>query len=997
MHSLLNRFFELALSEVHRYEGTINQFLGDGFMGLYGAPVSHEDHARRAVLSAIGLQQKLKEMSLGALYGVECSFRIGINSGLVVVGSIGDNLRMDYSAIGDTTNLASRLQTQSEPGEILVSETTARLVEGYIRLETLEPVKVKGKTESVAIFKVLGTLPRRSPIVSRSERTLRQFVGRERELATLEELYSQVESGNGQIVGIVAEAGQGKSRLLYEFRQRLLDKSVTYLEGRCLSYGGSIPYHSIIDVLRHNCGIGENDSPETIAEKIQLSLQEVGMNAEESAPYLLQVLGLKEGTEPIAMLTTETVRTRTFETLRQMSLNGSQLRPIIFEVEDLHWCDNTSEAYLSELAESLPGTSIMLLTTYRPGYQPLWLGKSYATQISLHSLVPQDALTIVHATTQDQVLPDHLAQTIVEKADGNPFFLEELTRAVIEVGEQQTDVVPDTVQGVLNARIDRLPETHKHVLQTASVLGREFSSRLLESIWEGSGSLDEILAELKRLEFLYERTGTEESLYVFKHALTQDVAYESLLTTRRQVLHAAAGEVLESLYEDRLEDAYDHLAYHYAKTDNTSKAVEYLTLVAKKAAGGHAHAEAFTTLEQALVHAEQLPVGRDYHVLELAIRQGEALFMMGHRKKLLTLLLGYQERLERLQDASLAGRYYLCLGRVYAFQGSRRDAVASLQRALRESQCSQDKLIMGQAYYTLGSEDYFSGRLLQAVEHNHQGIEVLESIEPSPELAQAYFNLAISYYFMGDFGRALEFGVQSETLSKVAGSRFTQATAIIGWSHVARGDWEEGVNTGQQALRESPQAFNTAFALGILGYAHLEKGELAEATSILEQAVEQATQYRSKQIQSLFRTYLGQAYLATGQIENAFDLAHQGLELAEEVENLWGSGLAQRAIGRIAHTRGDFAESITRLQEAHKTFLSIQARYELARTHLDLASLSYTQNDRDTTTTHLRTAYAWFQKLQVPKWAERTEQLAQEYGVTLIEVELEEDLPEGSS
>jgi len=349
MHTLLHRFFELALNEVHRYEGTINQFLGDGLMALFGAPLAHEDHARRAILAALALQRTLQGADLGKSYGEACQFRMGLNSGLVVVGSIGDNLRMDYSAIGDTTNLASRLQDHAAPGDILISESTSRLVQGAVRLEALPPVQVKGKTEPVSIYKVVGTLPRRSPIVSRSERTLSQFVGRERELATLEAVFAQMEAGQGQVVGIVAEAGGGKSRLLYEFRQGLQDKRVTYLEGRCLSYGSTIPYHPLIDVLRHNCGISETESPEAISEKVHSALQEVGMDAEESAPYLLQLLGVQRGTECLAPLTPEAIRTRTFYTLTQMSLQGSQRRPLVFEIEDLHWVDKTSEEYLASL------------------------------------------------------------------------------------------------------------------------------------------------------------------------------------------------------------------------------------------------------------------------------------------------------------------------------------------------------------------------------------------------------------------------------------------------------------------------------------------------------------------------------------------------------------------------------------------------------------------------------------------------------------------------
>ena len=399
MHTLLNRFFEAALNEVHRYEGTINQFLGDGFMALFGAPLAHEDHARRAVLAALALQRTLQEAHLGKPYGVACPFRMGLNSGLVVVGSIGDNLRMDYSAIGDTTNLAARLQQGAEPDTIWVSESTSRLVQGSVRLEALAPVEVKGKTEPVTPYKVIGTLPRRSSIVSRGERTLSPFVGREREVATLEALLTQVEAGQGQVVGIVAEAGGGKSRLLYEFRQRLQDQRVTYLEGRCLSYGSSIPYHPIIDLIRNNCGLTETESPETILDKVRFALHEVDMDAEDSAPYLLQLLGVKEGTESMAVFTPEAIRVRTFDTLKQMSLNGSQQRPLIIEIEDVHWIDHTSQDYLASFVESLPGAAVLLLTTYRPGYRPPWLEKSYATQVSLHHLPPQHAVTVVHSTS----------------------------------------------------------------------------------------------------------------------------------------------------------------------------------------------------------------------------------------------------------------------------------------------------------------------------------------------------------------------------------------------------------------------------------------------------------------------------------------------------------------------------------------------------------------------------------------------------------------------
>jgi class 3 adenylate cyclase len=674
MHTLLNQFFALLLEEVHCFEGTANQFLGDGAMCLFGAPIAHEDHARRAVLAALGIQRRVQAWrpEMAKQYEVDFAVRMGLNSGLVVVGSIGDNLRMDYSAIGDTTNVSARLQAIAAPGTILVTDATARLVQGTIRLEPLPPVTVKGKEEPVGVFNVIGPLPQRSPISSRGDRTLSTFVGRERELATLDELLIQVENGQGQVVGIVAEAGQGKSRLLYEFRERLEGKPVTYLDGRCLSYGQASPYHPITNIVRHHCGIVETDRPETISAKVHTVLQEVGMDPEQSAPYLLQLLGVPEGTEAIAMLTPEAVRMRTFATLRQMSVSGAQQHPLIVEVEDLHWVDQTSEAYLMFLVENLAGAKILLLTSYRPGYQPPWLDKSYATQLSLQHLAPQEALTIVHSTDPGGVLTDHLAQMIIKKAEGNPFFLEELTRTVAESGESTVEMaVPDTIQGVLSARIDRLPESDKQLLQTASVLGREFSLPLLQAIWEIEVDVKLVLQELRRQEFLFERSGDDEPLYVFKHALTQDVAYESLLNARRQDLHRTAGRALEQLYADRLEEVYYPLAYHYVKANEAEKAVAYLDILIDKAMQAYAYAEAVMMSQQALVQAEQLIDERDQTVIALAIRQAESLFWLGRRQESIDLLLSHQPRLEGLQNPQLAGQYYLWLGYIYCFQGER--------------------------------------------------------------------------------------------------------------------------------------------------------------------------------------------------------------------------------------------------------------------------------------------------------------------------------------
>jgi class 3 adenylate cyclase/tetratricopeptide (TPR) repeat protein len=994
MHTLLNRFFALSLDEVHRYEGTINQFLGDGFMALFGAPIAHEDHARRGVLAALALQHTLKEADCGKSYSVPCTFRMGLDSGFVVVGSIGDNLRMDYSAIGDTTNLAFRLQQQCEPGEILVSASTCRLVQDYVRLEALQPVDVKGKAALVQPYKVLGVRPRRSPIVSRGERTPSRFVGRERELAVLDELLKQAESGQGQVVGIVAEAGGGKSRLVYEFRQRLDEQRVTYLEGHSLSYGSGIPYHSIRDLVRHHCDIIETDSPEAISEKVRGTLQDVGMDAEVSAPYLLQLLGIKEGTESLAMLTPEAIKTRTFDTLKQMSLKASQQHPLICEIEDLHWLDRTSEDYLASLVESLAGASILLLTTYRPGYRPPWIDKSYATQIPLHSLTPQDALTIVHSTSQQTALSERLARAIVEKAEGNPFFLEELTRAVLERADSETDIdVPDTIQGVLMARIDRLPEGPKRLLQTASVLGREFSPRLLATIWEGSESLEPLLVELKRLEFHYERSGAEEPVYVFKHALMQEVAYESLLTPRRRHLHAATGQALESLYAGHLEDVYDHLAYHYARTTEEAKAVDYLTRFADKAARAHAHAEAVTALQEALAHAERFStIDRDQRCIELVLHLAPSLYFLGRFAETRELLEQHRERLESLQEPRLAGPYYFWLGHSYDRLGHHQQTVQNVQQALEEATRCGDNATMGKTYYLLAMGAFRAGQFPQGIAHGRQAIALLDGTEERWWLGQTHWVMGLNYGSMGDFAQALEAEKRTQAIGEVIGDLRLQnyAACFSGWWLALRGDGEAAIEAAQRCLHNVPDPLTTANACIALGLAYIAKGDATQAITPLEQAVQHYVQFRHRHGQALAMILLSEAWLIQGDLERARDLAQRGLTMARDIM-IWDEiGKALGVLGRVAQESGNFLAAEGYLRESLQTFVSIQAKFELARTHLALAALAHAQGNQTTTPDHLSKAYAWFIKLQVPKWAERTAQLSREYGATLQEVALEE-------
>jgi class 3 adenylate cyclase/tetratricopeptide (TPR) repeat protein len=993
MHALLDRFFDLALDEIHRYEGTVNQFLGDGFMAIFGAPLAHEDHARRAALAALGIQRTLQERatSFGLPPGYELSLRMGMNTGLVVVGKIGDNLRMDYTAVGDTTNLASRLQSLAEPGAILVGESTSRHVRGYVRLESLGALAVKGKADPVPAYKVLGVGSRRSPLEDLEQRPLGQFVGRERELAELHELLSRAERGEGRAVGIVGEPGVGKSRLLYQFAHRLAGDRVTYVEGRCVSYGGNTPYLPVLDLLRNNCQITDTDPPEVVADKVRATLGEVGIDPQESAPYLLRLLGLKDEAERLDVLTAEAVRARTFEILRQMCLAGSRRQPLVLAVEDVHWIDKISEAYFTSLAERLDGTSILLVTTYRHGYQPPWIEKPCATQLALRPLSPADGLVIMQSVVQQHRLPDTVATRILERAEGNPFFVEELTRAVLEqIQQPERFELPDTIQAVLMARIDRLSEGSKRMLQTASVLGRECASRLLEAIWEGPGGLEPHLQELMRLGFLYERTGGTDRVFVFMHALTQEVAYASLLTSYRQTLHAAAGRALEALYAERLEEVYDRLAYHYGRTDEAAKAVEYLTRSAEKALRVHAAAEAAMALQEALTHAERLPTEqRDQVRLELILRLVHAHFLLGRFPESLDLLFQERERAQLPQNATLRGAYYFWLGHTYSYLGDMALAAENARRAIREATRCGDIVTRGRAHYVLGRSRAYSCRFREGIKDGRRAAALLEQTQERWWLGQAHWVVALNYILAGEFKRGFEATDRARAIGELIGDIRLQCTAdwTNGLMYALSGESKAAIEVTERSLEHAPDPFTTTVALGMLGYTLLSDGDVARALPLLEQAVERLRQSHYSHIHGSWGTWLSEALLLSGRIDEAREVALECLEITREAKFPYGVAWAQRILGRIAQAAGDLSDAQIQLTEAASTFAAIGSRGELGRTHLALASLAAAQANRDAATTHLRKAAGLFQVpelLKAPKLMAQVEQLAIEIEVPLV-------------
>jgi class 3 adenylate cyclase/tetratricopeptide (TPR) repeat protein len=852
MHGLLNGFFEQAVAEVHRYEGTINQFLGDGFMALFGAPIAHEDHARRAVLAAVAIRRALEAhpVALHSGEAIPLVVRMGLHTGFVVVGAIGDNLRMDYTAVGDTTHLAARLQQMAAPGTILISDAMAQLVDGYVRLEARGSVDIRGKSEPVVVHTVTGAGSRRSRL-DEPRRALGHFVGRERELATLADLLSQVQQGSGQVVGIVGEPGVGKSRLLLEFQRRLVSSPALCLEGRCLSYGSTIPYLPVLDLVRAACGILEADTPEAVGAKVRAVLQVLGMDADERGPYLLHLLGVKEPGDLLAAMGADAIMARTFETLRQMSLLGSRRRPLILVVEDLHWIDQTSEAYLDSLVESLAGASILLLATYRPGYRPGWMDRSYATQLSLRPLAAPDSLAVVRSLLPDVADTDPRARLIIDKAEGNPFFLEELARVMRDHGGSSSGVtVPDTVHGVLMARIDRLPEMPKRLLQTASVLGREFSVRVLGAIAEEAGDIRAHLLELSRLEFLYERTGDAEPVYVFRHALTQDVAQATLVVSRRRELHRRAAEALQALDPARGQELAPVLAYHYYEAEAWAPAARHARRAAEAARRAYANREAVARFDQALTAAERGGLEPAERIGLLEARAG-VLAILGDFERARADLEAALALTESLGDAAARGRVLWTLGALWGGHKDYQKGIDLTRRAVTVIEASGDRGALAEARAQLGIMQLNLAQLAESRRELEEALRLFRALGDEAGQARTLEMLAMNTWMVGDVSGTESYGGEALCRLRALDDRSTELSALVSLGAVR--SYRDGWAAGEPSIHQALELAQAIGARGAEAYVRAATAECAipfglfslayrEATSALEIAREIAHQ-----------------------------------------------------------------------------------------------------------------------------------------------------------
>jgi tetratricopeptide (TPR) repeat protein len=978
MHYLLRRLLEIAAEETCRYDGVIAERHADGFVAIFGARATHEDDARRAVLAALAIGRRAREVWPGDAAAEDALVvQMGLNTGPLVIGRVGGEREVEYTAVGEVTRAADLLQQFAGAGAILLSEATRRAVEGSVETE---PVTIETPRGTVTAHRVSGR-PGTSIPGWRGSRAPSPFVGRQRELAALEDLAAQALGGDGQVVTIVGEPGMGKSRLVHELARTRVAAAAALVEGRALSYGSSVPGLPLVDLVRARCGVGGSAGPDEISHLVEREARELDLPADASS-WLLRLAGIEAGAASAA--TPEAAKARTFEVLRLLFLRASMRQPLLVVVEDLHWIDRTSEEFLESLVERLAGARICLVVTARPGYRAPWMDRSYATQITLRPLEASDGATLLEAVASARPLARSVADAILAKAEGNPFFLEELARAVVEHGPEAR-LIPDTIQGVIMGRVDRLPEAAKRLLQTAAVIGREVPRALLGHVWEGTEGFEDEVLELSRLEFIYERPG-EEDVYVFKHALTQEVAYDSLLARRRSALHERVASALLELHADRLDEVAASLAHHYARTDRIEESVTWLIRVAEQAARVYANAEAILHLELARRRLERLPGGpeRDRRMIEIALRHAHSLYFLGRFRESVEVLLRQEAQLARAGEPALRAAWTFWLAHMYSRLGDQPRAAASAAQAIEIAQTIGDEVTCAKAHGVLALEGHWAGRAAEGIAHGQEAIRVLRQ-HPSARwfLGMAHFYVALNHLHAGRFEAALAAAAGADETGREMSDPRLQSYAgfLAGWVEASRGNAEAAIALCETSRDRAPDCVSQAYATLFLGYAVLEYGDAARARARLEPVLRELEAFGFPQWHGFATTLAGEALRVEGQLEAAAAAAAEGLRVVQSARYWYAVGFARRLQGRIARDAGRLEEAWDHLGEALRTFEGIGAAFEAGRTRLDSATVAVARGDRGLAREALGAAGRAFADLGTAVYAARAARLAAELGL----------------
>ena len=863
-YAIMDQVYEILIHKVHEYDGTVNEMTGDGVMALFGAPIALEDAPQRSIRSAFAIHREMAQFSdkmrkekpeLAPL-----KMRVGIHSGPVVVGTLGNDLRVEFKAVGDTVNLASRMEGLAEPGTTYVSDDIFKLTEGFFRFEALGEREVKGKEEPVNVFRVVSPRNRRTRFDVSAERGLTPFVGRERELELLIEGFERSKSGRGQAFFVMAEAGVGKSRLLYEFRKAVANEDVIFLEGKCLSFSHGVAYHPIIDVLKSIFDVREEADDSEITERAKKGLKILGVDEEHTLPYLLKLLSVKDsGVDKISM-SPEAMKDRIIEAVKRISLKGSELRPQIVAIEDLHWIDKSSEECLEALLDSIAGSRIFLIFTHRPEYVHTWGAKSYFNQISLTHLSNRESLALVRHLLSTEETDKELDDLTFKKTEGVPFFIEEFIKSLkdLKIIERKSNTyiiakdmkavtIPSTIQDVIMARVDLLPDGSKRLLQIGSVIEREFGYELIKRV---TGlSQDELLSALSVLkdsELIYERGIYPQSNYIFKHALTREVVYDSILAKKRKKLHKEIGNAIEELYGDDLSEHCELLVEHYFLSEEYSKAADYSKMAGRKAENNVSLNEAAAYAAKRVTALEILPETKDILKQKIDARTSLGLYMfqlfyfveakdaiepifksavdIGYTKRvaqLYTIMGTYSywvkedfktgiKQLEIAADMSVKSSDVVSgffsnqwLGFAHAYCCNFKKADQHFKKALQIN--IETKNIWGTSV-VMGCISHwvlnYNGLIAQGYKMSHKALKMAIESGDIYSKAVAYTLHGTSLYFKGENETAEEYLLKGVTLNSKIGFKFVRALAhfFLGHNYYQTGDLHQAKVNYQQAV-----------------------------------------------------------------------------------------------------------------------------------------------------------------------------------------------------
>ena len=974
VHQIMDGCFKILMDEIHKYEGTVNQFTGDGVMAIFGAPLAHEEHAQRACYAALSIQKTIHNYSekLRNKYDIDFKMRIGLNSGPVVVGSIGDDLRMDYTAIGDTTNLAARMEGLANPGTISVSGNTHRLTKDYFEFGPIRTVEVKGKRQPQKSFELLKESEIGSRIEAATIKGLTRFVGRKNSMASLMEAYHKAHSGSGQVVGIVGDAGLGKSRILLEFKNRLPKDDITYLEGRCLNYGDSISYLPIIDILKRYFQIKEDEKESIAKEKMREKVFQLDSKLEGNLPAMYDLLSIGVANENFQLLEPQQKRDMIFESIKDVIIRESQNSILVIAIEDLHWIDKTSEEFLSYLIGWIARSKILLILLYRPEYTHQWGSKSYYNRIGLDHLTAKSSVELVQAILADgKVLPE-LKELISDRAVGNPLYMEEFTKTLLESGSiKKKDEkyvlikkvsglqIPDNVYGIIAARIDRLEDNLKQTIQEASVIGRVFTFRVLQAITKMKEKIKPNLLSLQLHEFIYEKSLFPEIEYIFRHTLTQEVAYNSLLIKNRKKIHEKIGRAIEQIYQDRLEEFYEILAYHYAKSESSEKAYHYLKLSGKKATRNYSNWEAFCFYREAIDVLSGMPSSEQnikegiYIRLSLAV---PAMFLSYPEDSIDELKIGVKLAKEIVDTVSLA-KLNGTLSHAFAIKGESILSIEHAEKCFQEAEEIKDLNLMAPVARDLTSAYMFAGEMLKAVSIFTRVIPLIEEANKRSETfgrpSSVYtFICGLGGFISGIIGSFVE----GESLCNKACFNASKSNNLYELSYsefsygiyaTQRGDGRYVVDHLERCIKyleKSQMATLLDIALASLGLGYVFQGNLNKARKLAKRALSASYEQEAASGNAIMtQAILAMVFMYIGDQKKAHSCATTAVKLSTEHKVGGWEGMSWSVLGMVladSETQR-FEEAADCINKALPILKEYEFQPEFARATLVLADVYF--------------------------------------------------------